>query len=56
MEEGAFCSDEELTLMLLNNLRMMMQPLELEPNVRDVWLYFLVNCLIACRPTGNAPA
>ena len=33
MEESAFSGDEELTLMLLNNLRMMMQPLELEPNV-----------------------
>ena len=35
MEEGAFSSDEELTLMLLNNLRMMMQPLDLEANGRD---------------------
>ena len=44
MEEGAFSGDEELTLMLLNNVRMMMQPLELEPSVRDF------QCII-CQST-----
>jgi len=33
MEEGAFSGDEDLTLMLLNNLRKMMHPLEMEHTV-----------------------
>ena len=43
MEEGAFSGDEDLTLMLLNNLRMMMQPLELDSSVRSASFHLRMN-------------
>ena len=48
MEEGAFSGDEDLTLMLLNNLRMMMQPLELDSSVRNVSFHLRTNSNVHC--------
>ena len=50
MEEGAFSSDEDLILMLLNNFRKMMRPLTMEPNV---WDALLCICVLFTTAVGN---
>ena len=57
MEEGAFSGDEDLTLMLLNNLRMMMQPLELDPSVGSSSFHLKINSsALPCSLVGCASA